>query len=563
MSAFENGLSFNTAELSPEQKYAYEKFVKGENLFITGPGGTGKTRLIKHFLRYSKIIGKHIDVCAMTGCAAVLLECNASTIHSWSGIKIAKGNKQSVINSVLKNRNAMNAWKKSKGLILDEVSMLSKKIFEILEEVARIVKKNSAPFGGMQIVFSGDFFQLPPIGTDGEPETSEFCFESGIWNKVFKAENIVELKQMFRQRDPLYIEILQEIRKGELSEKNKNVLKTYVNREYDAEKNNGCVPTKLFSLRTKTDFVNNRMFSSLTGEEFICDMTVKKDCITMKDTSAVIDRDTLMLCAALSEDDVKYEVEQLVNNTPCLKRFRYKIGALVMCTVNLDMSQSICNGSQGIIIDAKEINGCRCPVVKFVNGIVKIIEPYSWQSDSYPTISIGQFPLCLSWAVTIHKIQGSTLSIAEIDIGMSIFEYGQSYVALSRIQSLDGLYLSAFDAQKIKANPKVINFYKMINNTVSTAEPLKISPSSSLPSPSGLNNITHTITEEKEEKEQQKSVETCDNSKLKEENNMFYKYTYKPPFNPTTSVSNQETNNDTIPIYSREQESSVKVIKLK
>ena len=159
--------NLDITELSPEQKNAYRKFVKGENLFITGPGGTGKTHLIKHLIEFSTSIKKDVPVCAMTGCAAVLLECNARTLHSWSGIKLAKGESSAVITSVLRNKHTVRRWQKAKGLILDEVSMLSKKIFEIIEKLARAIKKDTRPFGGMQIVFTGDFFQLPPVGTSG------------------------------------------------------------------------------------------------------------------------------------------------------------------------------------------------------------------------------------------------------------------------------------------------------------------------------------------------------------------------------------------------------------
>src|SRR6056300_54199 len=198
--------NLDITELSPEQKYAYRKFVKGENLFITGPGGTGKTHLIKHFINFSTSIKKDIPVCAMTGCAAVLLECNARTLHSWSGIKLAKGEISAIITSVLRNKHTVRRWQKAKGLILDEVSMLSKKIFEVIEKLARVIKKDTRPFGGMQIIFTGDFFQLPPVGTSGEVETSQFCFESSKWSCVFKPENHIELTTMFRQTDTVYID---------------------------------------------------------------------------------------------------------------------------------------------------------------------------------------------------------------------------------------------------------------------------------------------------------------------------------------------------------------------
>ena len=278
----------NTNELSPEQKYAFQKFTNGENLFITGPGGTGKSRLIKHFVQYSNAVGKQIDVCAMTGCAAILLECNAKTIHSWSGIKLARGDKNVIISKVMKNKTAMATWKKAKILVLDEVSMLSKKIFEIIEEIGRTVRKSSVPFGGIQVVFAGDFFQLPPVGTEGEPDTEMFCFESPIWTSVFKQENIVELTTMFRQKDPLYIEILSQIRRGYLDEDKKKILQSYVGRKYDPSLNNGCFLTKLFAIRSKTDYMNNTMFSQLEEKEYVYSV-VKKTCTTYLDSSKPIE----------------------------------------------------------------------------------------------------------------------------------------------------------------------------------------------------------------------------------------------------------------------------------
>jgi ATP-dependent DNA helicase PIF1 len=457
----------NITELSEQQKYAYRKFVKGENLFITGPGGTGKTHLIKHLIEFSNSIKKDMPVCAMTGCAAVLLECNARTLHSWSGIKLAKGEPESIITNVIRNRHTVNRWRKAKGLILDEVSMLSKKIFEVIEKIARIVKKDSRPFGGMQVVFTGDFFQLPPVGNSGEDDTNKFCFESPIWNKVFKLENHIELKTMFRQKDPLYIDILHQIRRGYLDEDKQKVLETYLNRSYDPATMNGCIPTKLFPIRSKTDYVNSVMFKRLNEKEYVLESVRKLDCNTNIDTNKPLSMETLQKCKSLSENEIKYELDLLSNSIPSAQILRLKKGAAVMCTVNLDIDNSICNGSQGIITDIKEFdNGTVLPVVRFSNGVEKVIQQHFWQSEEYPTLAVGQYPLSLAWALTIHKIQGATLNMAEMDIGQSIFEYGQTYVALSRIRSLDGLYLSAFNNKKIGANPKVIEFYNKIPNNI-------------------------------------------------------------------------------------------------
>ena len=170
-------------------------------------------------------------------------------------------------------------------------------------------------------------------------------------------------------------------------------------------------------------------------------------------------------CQNLTASEIEKEVEFLGNSMPCPNVLLLKKGAIVMCVFNVDMDLGICNGSQGIIIDILENKADPRdikPVVKFSNGVVMQMAKQYWQSEEFPSIAIGQIPLCLAWAFTIHKIQGSTMSMAEIDIGMTIFEYGQIYVALSRIESLDGLYLIHFNPSKIKANPKVIAFYDSI-----------------------------------------------------------------------------------------------------
>jgi ATP-dependent DNA helicase PIF1 len=451
----ESSIFVKTDDLSEDQNYAFEKFKRGDNLFITGPGGTGKTKLIQTLFNYGKSINKNIQVCALTGCAALLLGVNARTIHSWSGIRLAKGAKETIIANVLRNKNAVKLWKKIDILVCDEISMMSRKIFELLEEIARVIRKTVIPFGKIQIIFTGDFYQLPPVPTYGEPETGDFCFESPKWNEVFSIENHIELTTMFRQTDPKYIEILLQIRCGQLTEENKRILQSYVKREYIKEEHNGCVPTKLFAIRSKTDFINELMFSKLEGEEFNFKLTTKLDCQVYIDNNIAIPPELLSTCNKLSKTEKDFEIEQLTANSSCISSLSLKIGTIVMCTANIDMDLGICNGSQGVIINVTNTG----PVVKFSNGVVYNMQPHFRQSEEYPTIAISQYPLCLAWAITIHKIQGATLTMAEMDIGQSVFEYGQTYVALSRIKSLDGLYLSAFHAQKIKTNPKVIEFY--------------------------------------------------------------------------------------------------------
>lgn len=454
-----------TMQLSTEQQYALQQFSEGKNLFITGPGGTGKTKLIHHLVENAKTAGKPYQVCAMTGCAAILLSCNARTIHSWSGIKTARGPEETVVTAVLRNKRTVAIWRKIKILIIDEVSMMSEKIFNILNEIGKKSRKSILPFGGIQVVFTGDFYQLPPVPTAGEPCTERFCFESVDWLNVFPLKNHIQLVTMFRQTDPLYIDILQQIRVGELTEENKKILQGYVKREYDPVQHNDCILTKLFPIRSKADYVNQAQFAKIEEQEYTFECIKKTDCSTYIENNIPLSLETMIKCRALEQKDIEFELETLLSNTGCNESISLKKGCAVMCTVNIDMESGICNGSQGTIIGLTTTcsgTGEALPIVKFSNGQVRTIQRHYWQSEEYPTIAIGQIPLTLAWALTIHKIQGATMSMAEIDIGQAVFEYGQTYVALSRIQTLDGLYLSAFHAHRIRANPKVTEFYRNI-----------------------------------------------------------------------------------------------------
>ena len=450
--------------LSNEQRYAYDLFTSGKNVFITGPGGTGKTRLIEYFVNYSKSIGNSIQVCAMTGCATVLLPkiCNARTLHSWSGIRLCKGEKTQIVESIMRNKRNKANWTKIKILIIDEVSMMSVKVLNVLNEIAQTVRYNREPFGGIQLVLLGDFYQLPPIGTMGEPDTEQFCFDSKIWSKLFHLENIVVLKTIFRQTDPIYKSILLQIRDASLSNENVSILKNYLNREFDATKYNGCIPTKLFPTRAKTDYLNNLMFSKLDSKKYTFNCEKKVACKTYIESNKPLSMEDLQKCSKLPETMIEFEIQKLIGTSSYPEMLHLKKGAIVMCTVNLDIDNGICNGSQGVISDIIETETSILPEVTFINGIKKVLNIHFVQSEEYPCIAVGQIPLCLAWALTIHKIQGATLSMANIDVGSQIFECGQTYVALSRVQSLDGLYLSAFNPSRIRANEQVKTFYDNI-----------------------------------------------------------------------------------------------------
>ena len=185
--------NIHNMSFSREQQYAFHRFLSGENLFITGPGGTGKTFLIREMVKSLRERGIQYQVCAMTGCAAVLLGSGAKTLHSWTGMGLGNGLKESIAHKIAHNRKTLSGIKKTKVLIVDEVSMMSKRIFEAVNLAMKLVKKLQAEFGGIQVIFTGDFFQLPPVGDKDEPDTQRFCFESDDWNSVFNPRCQIQL----------------------------------------------------------------------------------------------------------------------------------------------------------------------------------------------------------------------------------------------------------------------------------------------------------------------------------------------------------------------------------
>lgn len=437
--------------LSNEQTIAFNKYIQGENIFITGPGGTGKTALIKLIKHHADNKGKNIQVCALTGCAAVLLECKARTIHSWAGIGIGSGDIENIIKKVMRNKVAKNAWLSVNILIIDEVSMMSKKLFEVLNSVAQKIRKNGSPFGGMQVIFSGDFYQLPPVGNKDDISTSEFCFQSELWFNIFKIPNHIQLKTIFRQSDPVYQKILNQIREGCIKKSSNAILLNHVNREIP--ENYQIKPTRLYPIRSKVDIINKTELEQINSEVYTFDLKYRTDLqMTAKERLARM---------SFTKEQIDMELEFLKNNIRCDSKIELKKGSQIMCIINTSINEDtlLCNGSQGVVIDI--VNNL--PLIKYKNGVTTIMSYHTWESDKIPGLGVSQLPIIPAWALTIHKSQGATLDVAEIDIGSDIFECGQSYVALSRVKNLDGLYLKSFDVTRIKINAYVKEFYKLLN----------------------------------------------------------------------------------------------------
>ena len=248
-------------ELSNEQQIAFDKYVQGHNIFITGPGGSGKSVLIKSIYKHAYNRFKDIHVTALTGCAAVLLNCKAKTLHSWAGIGLGNNTINNLVDKIKKNKFLKGVWKSTDILVVDEVSMLSLKLFDTLNAIGKAIRRNNKPFGGIQLIFSGDFFQLPPVGNKDEPDTQKFCFESEEWNNTFQMQNQIQLIKIFRQTDQTYSLLLNQIRQGKIKPKINDMLGTYVGRTIDPKFI--VEPTKLFPTKNKVENINNQKMNVL------------------------------------------------------------------------------------------------------------------------------------------------------------------------------------------------------------------------------------------------------------------------------------------------------------
>lgn len=439
-------------ELSKEQQHVYDTYKQGQNVFITGPGGSGKTEIIRKIYNDALSVKKNVQVCALTGCAAILLKCRAKTIHSWSGIGLGNGTIDQLIFKIKSNSYKKNCWRDVEILIIDEVSMMSLKLFDTLDAIGRAIKGNYAkPFGGIQVIFSGDFYQLPPVGNLLDADTCRFCFESVDWTKTFSMDCQVQLLKIFRQTDELFASILNQIREGRIKRKTNDLLLSYVGRVKPD------IITQLYPTKKRTDHINNLRMNELSGIPYIYVVKYNKDLVITCDEDRIKRK-------KFTAEQMDFELKYIHTNLNCETTLMLKLGAHVMCVVNMETScgATLFNGSQGIVTGFTSVQSI--PIVKFGSGPPIVMNYHVWNSESIPGIGVSQIPLILAWALTIHKSQGSTLESAEIDAGKGIFECGQTYVALSRVKSLEGLYLTSFDVSRITINKKVRDFYDILDD---------------------------------------------------------------------------------------------------
>ena len=427
--------------LNTLQQEALELAKAGKSLFITGPGGVGKSYLIHTIVDELIKKGKRVGITALTGCAALLLGREAKTVHSWAGIGLGKDPSAKLIANIQKyNYKAKKRWLLTNTLIIDEISMMTPELLEKIHEVAKGMRKSQQVFGGLQIILVGDFFQLPPIYREGE---TMFAFESPIWKELNLT--MIELTEIIRQDNPVFHEILKEARIGELSQTSINILKERMIDTWQKEK---IRPTLLFSRRAEVEMINEQNLKAL-----------KTPLITFEAKTL----HTANLEINVLKSDLDRAIEKLDRDASYKVKLELRVGAQVMLIYNLDQEAGLVNGRRGIV-EGFTASIPSIPLVLFKGNSVAIPVPeVSWESSEVDGLKRSQIPLILAYAITIHKCQGATLDSALIDIGRSTFESGQAYVALSRVKSLESLYIYELEPQAFRAPKKVKAFYTSLH----------------------------------------------------------------------------------------------------
>lgn len=401
-----------------KQIEAEEILKMGQNVLLTGPAGCGKTFLLNKYIEYLKKNDIDVAITASTGLAATHLD--GRTIHSWCGMGLNQTLKETQIKALTEKEHLALRIRYAKVLIIDEISMLNAKRLDLVDKICQIFRKNREPFGGMQVVLCGDFFQLPPVKRR-QDEDNRFVTESDIWNRM--DITICYLAEQFRQDDQEFLKILGDIRTNKTDSSTLDILRT----RYNKPLGGNIKVTKLYTHNANVDAENDFELNKLPGSEVVYEMYF---------------------------EGVPHLVKGLKESCLAPEKLRLKVDAVVMFVKN-NFNKGYVNGTLGKIIGFDEDSGY--PVVETIKGDAIIAQPEKWviEDDGKIIASVTQIPLRLAWAITVHKSQGMTLDRAEIDLSKT-FEFGMGYVALSRVRSLRDIKLVGINDLALKVNEEVI-----------------------------------------------------------------------------------------------------------
>lgn len=399
------------------QSEALEILKMGKNVFLTGPAGSGKTYVLNQYIDFLKEKKIPVGVTASTGIAATHL--NGITIHSWSGLGVKDNLSDSEIEKLLTKSYLKKKFKYTQVLIIDEISMLHSFQLDAVDKICRAFKQSNAPFGGMQVVLCGDFFQLPPINkSDFE---MNFAYHADVWSNMDL--QICYLSEQYRQdlADDL-LGILSDIRQNEISQRTRELLQ-----QRQLTKQGKIIPTKLYTHNREVDQLNFQELEKINGYPKIYQMQ-----ITGK----------------------KKLAESLKKSCLAMEELHLKKDAMVMFVKN-NFEAGYVNGTLGKVVAFDK----DFPVIRTYQGREIVVDYETWhiEEDGVIKAKITQIPLRLAWAITVHKSQGMSLDAAEIDLSRS-FVAGMGYVALSRVRSLNGLYLKGINQMALRVDENILNF---------------------------------------------------------------------------------------------------------
>ncbi|RSX54861.1 ATP-dependent endonuclease [Bifidobacterium dolichotidis] len=410
----------------------------GASVFLTGAPGAGKTYVLNQFIEQKRKTGASVAVTASTGIAATHI--NGRTIHSWSGVGVATALSEPLLSMIRKRRRRKIV--QTDVLVIDEISMLPAWLFDMVDQVCRIMREDDRPFGGLQVVMSGDLFQLPPVSNRSSrhevtpsPEFIEqrakyqeagrnadgFITESFAWDELNPV--ICYLTEQHRQDDGALLSILTDIRKSQVTQADRDILASRLNVLPDSQQQ----AVSLFPVNRQADALNEMKLAGIDEEEHIFEAQ----------TSGPKDL-----------------VKRLLKNMLAPERLVLKKGAVVMAVRN-DTDQQYVNGSIGTVVGFASEKRGGWPIVQFENGHRVTMRQAVWEmlDGETPLAAVNQVPLRCAWAITIHKSQGMTLDRAVMDLKRT-FAPGMGYVALSRVGSLDGLYLQGVSDRMFMISPE-------------------------------------------------------------------------------------------------------------
>ena len=404
-----------------KQETALKLMKAGENVFLTGSAGAGKTYTLNQYINYLKVRKVPVAITASTGIAATHM--NGMTIHTWAGIGIKDTLSDDDLKRMKERKYLKEHLENAQVLIIDEISMLHAKQLNLVNQVLKYFKESDEAFGGIQVIAAGDFFQLPPVGKNGEQNRDKFCFMSNAW--VEAKFRVCYLTEQHRQDDSALNDILNAIRAQNIQQQHIQALNE--TRDQDI----GETFTRLYTHNMDVDSINFQHLNAIDGtdHQFV----------------------------AVTDGNEKL-IETLKSSVRAPDELTLKKHAKVMFVKN-NFDMGYINGSLGEVIGFEEDDELgMLPKVKMTDGTTLLVAPETWSVDNEggKTIaSLQQVPLRLAWAITIHKSQGMTLEAAEINLSHT-FEKGQGYVALSRLKSITGLRLLGFNDQALELDSLAI-----------------------------------------------------------------------------------------------------------